>query len=71
MERSALNLTTGDLEVLARLADAQREVGEIADLLILSRRGSKKEERHEFGRRLNAVKSQLKTIELRLSSDGE
>lgn len=70
MERARLNLTTGDLEVLSRLGAAQRELGEIAEALLHSRT-SKREAREDFGRRLNAVKSSLRTVELRLGEGDE
>lgn len=66
--RSKLNLDTGDLDALQRIAGAKREIAEIADALINSRT-SKREQRHELGRRLNAVKASLTTVEMRLSGD--
>lgn len=68
MERSRLNFTTGDLDVMARLAGAQREVGAIASGLLNSRT-SKRADREDYGRRLNAVRASLRTVECRLTPD--
>jgi hypothetical protein len=67
-QRSALNMTTGDLDVITRLEDARREIGQIADEL-LSRSTSRRETREAYGRRLNAVKASLRTVELRVNGD--
>lgn len=66
--RSTLNLDTGDLDALQRIAGAKREIGEIADALFNSKT-SRREQRNEFGRRLNSVKASLTTVEMRLSGD--
>jgi len=65
-ERARLNLTTDDLDVLRRLSEAQRDLGTLADDLLLRRRGTKRAEREAIGRKLNAVKASLKSVELRL-----
>jgi hypothetical protein len=64
-QRARLNVTTGDLDSLARLAAAQRELGEIANAL-LHASTSRRAEREQHGRRLNAVKASLHTVELHL-----
>lgn len=58
-----VNMTTGELDALRRIADARRELGEIADTL-LRMRTSNRREREGFGRRLNAVRASLGTVEL-------
>lgn len=68
--RSEVNLSTGDLDVLARLAGAQREVKAIADQLYHGKT-SKREERRDFARRLNAVAAALRTVELLLGGEEE
>jgi hypothetical protein len=57
-----VNFTTGELDALRRIADARRELGEIADYL-LHEPTSKRPHREDFGRRLNAVKASLGTVE--------
>lgn len=66
--RATLNLTTGELDNLHRLAAAQRELGEIAEALFRSQT-SKRAERKEFSTRLYRVKASLQTVELRLAGD--
>jgi hypothetical protein len=66
--RSRLNLSTGDLDTLARLASAQREVKTVADALYHSRT-SKREDRQQLARQLNAVAASLRTVELRLGEE--
>lgn len=68
-ERLSLNMTTAELEVLARIASAQRELHTIADELIRAR-SSKIETRHEQGRKLNAVAASLRSVELALGGEG-
>jgi hypothetical protein len=51
------------LDVIARLAAARRELGVIADALLRSKT-SKRTEREDFGRRLNAVRASLLTVEM-------
>lgn len=60
---------TGDYDVLARLAAAQQEAHAIAERLF--DRTSKREERADFARRLNALAASLRTIELRLGGDDD
>lgn len=66
--RTGLNATTGDLDLLVRLAEARREAKAIAASLLGSRT-SKKEQREDFGRRLNALAASLGTVELYLSGE--
>lgn len=63
--RARLNFDTSDLDVVRRLSDAQREVRAAADELFRSKT-SRKDDRQALARRLNAVASSLKTVELRL-----
>jgi hypothetical protein len=67
-ERTTVNVTTGELDMLSRLSAAQRELGEVASTL-LGARTMKGEDRRQLGRRLNAVKDSLKTVELTLVED--
>ena len=71
MSRSVLNLTTDDLDTLARLAAARREIREIADALFHSNAGRKKSDRHDFARRLNGANVSLRTVEMRLGGEEE
>lgn len=68
--RAAVNVTTGDLEVLARMADARREIEYVAERLF-HERTSRRAGREDLGRRLNAVAVSLRTIELLLEETGE
>lgn len=65
MTRTQLNLGTGDLDNLARITSAQREIKEIADELF-HRKTSKRDDRQQLARRLNSVAVSLHTVELRL-----
>lgn len=63
MSVSRLNFTTDELDALRRIAEARRELGEIADYL-LHEPTSKRPHREDFGRRLNAVRASLGTVEI-------
>jgi hypothetical protein len=67
-ERARVNVTTADLDVLRRLADAKREVGEVADTLFRMRTSSRRD-RENLGRRLNAAKASLTTVEKLLADE--
>lgn len=67
-QRTRANVTTADLDVLRRLADAQREVGEVADTLFRMRTSSRRD-RENLGRRLNAAKVSLRTVEMILAGE--
>ena len=64
-----MNLTTGDLDALRRLAEAQRELGEVAHALH-TRRTSQIQARRGFARRLNVVKASLHELEESLGGGG-
>lgn len=66
-ERARLNYTTGELDALTRLADARREIGELAGELLRART-SKRAEREDAGRRLNAIRASLGTVERDLAT---
>lgn len=68
MTRTRLNMGTGELDAIARIAGAQREVKDIADRLYFGKT-SKKDERQDFARRLNAVAASLKSAELTLGEE--
>jgi len=69
-ERAQLNFTTGEIEDISRLAQAQREIKDIADELYQAKT-SKKETRRDYARRLNLVASSLKTVEMRMGGELE
>lgn len=64
--RTQLNVTTGELDNLRRLAEAQREIHEITDDIFNRRKGTKRAEREDYARRLNRVAVTLHTVELNL-----
>jgi len=63
-ERTRLNFTVAELDAIHRLAEAQRELGEIADSLFYKKYGKKKDERETIGRKLNGIKASIKTVEM-------
>lgn len=67
-ERSRLNVTTRDLDVLRRVIDAQRELRIVADELWFERT-SKRERRKQLAARLNAAAASLHTVELTLTDE--
>lgn len=66
--RSELNLSTGTLDALRRIAEARRQLEEIAELLFFART-STKQQRQDCARRLNSVRASLRTVELTLVPD--
>jgi hypothetical protein len=70
MSRATLNLSMGDLDAIARLSDAQRQIGEIADALLYERT-SRRGRREDFGRRLNAIKASIRTVEIHVGKGEE
>jgi hypothetical protein len=52
-----------------RIAQARRELGSIADALFNTNFGSKKDERHDIGRRLNAANVVLRTLTLKIEEE--